>query len=49
MTTWWIIWHHVKACRRDLRAVRLGNAIETERRPGGQIVVSNGVQEWRLQ
>lgn len=46
---WAIIFHHIRACRADLRARRLGNAIELERREGGQIIVSNGVQEWRIQ
>lgn len=43
-----IIWLHIKACRRDIKAYRIGDLTISNRRAAGQIVVCNERREWRL-
>lgn len=44
---WTIIWYHVRACRADLRARRLGDLTVSSGK-GGQVIVGNEHREWRL-
>lgn len=42
-----IIWFHIRACARDLRARRLGN-LQISRDETGQVHVTNSHRDWRL-